>query len=237
VKSHGAAAGEAGRFGAGRPGAAGRLAGDRWRAAAEVQVSSRGGREWRPEPGLCTGLLLKSWDVRAGCGLGDAWTLRGLRLAGLPRLSAAAEERTWLRWHLGGSQETGEARKAEPRGRARERDFCTRGLSPRVSERRRALREWETVCGNPLLGLERLKEWAWKDTQKQFLRGPEEWRGGGKGDDGVQPLETRPRLPLLIHLLPDFTPGQLGDPPGRVPAPSGFSLCFDRHITFCSRKE
>lgn len=56
VRSFGGAAGEAGRFGAGRPGAAGGLAGDRWRAAAEVQVSSRGGSEWRPEPGLGTGV-------------------------------------------------------------------------------------------------------------------------------------------------------------------------------------
>lgn len=86
VRSHGGAAGEAGGFGAGRPGAAGGLAGDRWLAAAEVQVSSRGGREWRLEPRLCIGLLLGSWGVRAGCGLEDAWTLRGLSLAGLPWL-------------------------------------------------------------------------------------------------------------------------------------------------------
>lgn len=116
VKSHGAAAGEAVRFGAGRLGAAGRLAGDRWHAAAEVQVSSHDGREWRPEPALCTGLLLESWDRRTGCGLGDAWTLRGLRLAGLPRLSAAAEERTWLRWHLGGISGNGEGQEGGAEG-------------------------------------------------------------------------------------------------------------------------
>lgn len=50
------------------------------------QPSSRGGREWRLELGLCTVLLLGSWGVRAGYGLEDAWTLRGLSLAGLPRL-------------------------------------------------------------------------------------------------------------------------------------------------------
>lgn len=80
-------------------------------------------------------------------------------------------------------------------------------------------RERNEVCGNTLLGVERAKEWAWKVTQEQFLRGTDEGRGG-KGDDGVQPLETRPRLPLLIHLLPDFTLLLLGDPLGPVPAPS-----------------
>lgn len=38
--------------------------------------------------------------------------------------------------------------------------------------------------------------------QEQLLRKPEVGGGGGKGssgpgDDGVQPLEARPRLPLL----------------------------------------
>lgn len=71
----------------------------------------------------------------------------------------------------GGSQETGEARKAEPRARARERDFCTCGPSLRVSERRWALREWKTVCGNPLLGVERVKEWPGKTRKNSSSQG------------------------------------------------------------------
>lgn len=62
-----------------------------------------------------------------------------------------AEERTWLRLSSGGSRETGETSEAGPGGRARERGFCTRGPSPRVSERRQTLREWKMVCGSPLL--------------------------------------------------------------------------------------
>lgn len=62
VASHwGGAAGSSGRAG-GRPG--GEPAGDRRRAAAEVQVSSRGGRERRPELGMRTGLVLGNPRVR-----------------------------------------------------------------------------------------------------------------------------------------------------------------------------
>ena len=95
----------------------------------------------------------------------------------------------------------------------------------------------------PLLGVGRAKDGPGKpckNSSSEILRwGEDEKRAPAAREmTGCSLWRLVPAFPFLIHLIPDFTPRQLGDPQGRVPAPSGsVCLCLEMRIAFPSRKD
>lgn len=77
---------------------------------------------------VAAGVLGREGRMRPG-GRVDA---EGVEIGGLTAALSDGYGEDMAKVASGGSQETGEARKAELRGRVREKDFCTRGPSPSV---------------------------------------------------------------------------------------------------------